>query len=176
MNQFKIKQIKDADDPNFIAFWNIYNASFPLTERRTFEQQTAVFKKSGYQVNGYLSENRIIGFIAFWTTTEFVFIEHLAIAPEVRSKGLGSAILKPFIERETIPVILEIEPVINDLTRRRLKFYQSLGFVQNEHLHYQPPYHAEDLPLHLVILAYPNHINEDLYHQFAQFQINTVMN
>lgn len=175
MEHFKIQRIKSNKDQHFAEFWDIYSTSFPLTERRVSNQQTEVFKKQEYQVDIYLSDNHVVGFIAFWTTTDFIYIEHLAIAPEVRSMGFGSAILKPFIEREPIPVILEIEPIINDLTRRRLKFYESLGFVQNEHLHYQPPYHTSDQPLHLVILTYPNQIDENIYRQFAQFQKNTVM-
>ncbi len=175
MDQLKIHRIKNEEDQYFAEFWKIYSASFPLNERRVSNQQTDVFKKQEYQVDIYLSDKYVIGFIAFWTAKDFIYIEHLAIAPEIRSNGFGSAILKPFIEREPIPVILEIEPIINDLTRRRLKFYESLGFVQNEHLHYQPPYHTSDQPLHLVILTYPNQIGEDLYRQFAQFQKNTVM-
>jgi len=175
MEHFKIHQIKNADDPHFAEFWKIYSASFPLNERRESDQQADVFKKQEYQVDIYLSDNHVIGFIAYWTTTNFIYIEHLAIAPDVRSKGFGSAILKPFIEREPIPVILEIEPIINDLTRRRLKFYESLGFVLNDHPHNQPPYHTSDQPLHLVILTYPNQIDKDIYWQFTQFQKNTVM-
>ncbi len=175
MEHFKIQQIKSKENRYFAEFWKIYSASFPLNERRVSNQQTAVFKKQEYQVDIYLSDNHVIGFIAFWTTTDFIYIEHLAIAPEFRSKGFGSAILKPFIEREPVPVILEIEPIINDLTRRRLKFYESLGFVQYDHPHYQPPYHTSDQPLHLVILTYPNQINENLYRQFTKFQKNTVM-
>ena len=175
MDQLKIHQIKSKEDQYFAEFWKIYSASFPLNERRVSNQQTDVFKKQEYQVDIYFSDNHVIGFIAFWTTKDFIYIEHLAISPEVRSKGFGSTILKPFIETKPIPVILEIEPTIDDLTRRRLKFYESLGFVQNEHLHYQPPYHSEDLPLYLVILTYPNKIDEAIYQQFAQYQKNTVM-
>jgi ribosomal protein S18 acetylase RimI-like enzyme len=174
-DQLKIHQIRNEEDQYFAEFWKIYSASFPLNERRVFTQQTEVFKKQEYQIDIYLSGNHFVGFIAFWTTTDFIYIEHLAIAPEVRSKGLGSAILKPFIETKPIPVILEIEPLINDLTRRRLKFYESLGFVRNKHLHFQPPYHPTDQPLKLEILTYPHLINADLYFQFSQFQKNTVM-
>jgi len=175
MDQLRIHQIKNAEDQHFAEFWKIYSASFPLNERRVYNQQTEVLKKQEYQVDAYLSDNQFIGFIAYWTTKDFIFVEHLAIAQEVRSNGFGSAILKPFIERETIPVILEIEPTINDLTRRRLKFYESLGFVRNDHLHFQPPYHIEDQQLKLEILTYPHQINAGLYFQFSQFQKNTVM-
>jgi len=175
MGHFNIQRIKSDKDQYFAEFWKIFSASFPLNERRIFTQQTEVFKKQEYQVDIYLSDNHVFGFIAFWTTTDFIYIEHLAIAPEVRSKGLGSAILKPFIERESIPVILEIEPTIDDQTRRRLKFYESLGFIRNDHLHFQPPYHPEDQPLKFEILTYPHQISADLYFQFSQFQKNTVM-
>jgi len=175
MEHFKIHRIKSRDDQHFAEFWKIYSASFPLNERRVFTQQTDVFKKQEYQVELYLLVNHVVGFVAFWATKDFIYIEHLAIAPEVRSKGLGSAILKPFIERETIPMILEIEPTIDELTHRRLKFYESLGFVRNDHLHFQPPYHPEDQPLKLEILTYPHQISADLYFQFSQFQKNTVM-
>jgi ribosomal protein S18 acetylase RimI-like enzyme len=175
MDQLIIHQIRDGEDRYFAEFWKIYSASFPLNERRVSNQQTDVFKKQEYQFDSYLLDNHVIGFIAYWTTADFIYIEHLAIAPEIRRKGLGSAILKPFIEKEPIPVILEIEPIINNLTRRRLKFYESLGFVQYAHPHYQPPYHISDQPLHLVILTYPNQIDENLYRQFTKFQKNTVM-
>ena len=175
IDPLKIHRIKSKEDQYFAEFWDIYSTSFPHNERRVSNQQTEVFKKREYQVDIYLFDNHIVGFIAFWTTKDFIFIEHLAIATEVRSKGLGSAILKPFIEREPIPVILEIEPPINDLTRRRLKFYESLGFIRNDHLHFQPPYHPEDQPLKFEILTYPLQISADLYFQFSQYQKDTVM-
>ena len=174
-DQLKIHQIRNAEDQHFAEFLKIYSASFPLNERRISNQQSDVFKKQEYQVDLYLLDNHVVGFIAFWATKDFIYIEHLAIAPEVRSKGLGSVILKPFIETKPIPVILEIEPTIDDQTRRRLKFYESLGFIRNDHLHFQPPYHPEDQPLKLEILTYPHLINADLYFQFSQFQKNTVM-
>ena len=170
-----IHQIKNPEDPYFAKFWEIYSTSFPLNERRTFEQQSAVLKKAEYQVNIYLSENQVIGFIAQWTTKEFVFIEHFAVSPEVRGIGFGSAILKPFIEKQAIPILLEIEPPVDDLSRKRLRFYESLGFVSNDHLHFQPPYHPEDQPLRLMILTYPHQTDEEGYRQFSQFQKNTVM-
>lgn len=175
MNQLKIHQLKDKEDQYFANFWEIYSDSFPLNERRTIKQQESILNKVGYQLNIYLSDIQVIGFIAFWTAKEFVFIEHFAVAPEVRSKGLGSIILKPFIESKAIPVILEIETPVNELKRRRLKFYELLGFTKNDHIHFQPPYHKGEKPLRLEILAYPAVISDDLYNQFALFQKENIM-
>lgn len=175
MNQFKIHQIKNKEDQYFAEFWKVYSKSFPLNERRTSGQQIEIFKKTGYQLISYLSGNRIIGFVAFWTSKEFVFIEHFAVTCEVRNKGFGSAILKQFLVRNVNPVILEIEPPVDDLTRKRLRFYESSGLIGNKHLHFQPPYHPGDQYLQLDILTYPHQITADLYKQFSQFQKNTVM-
>ena len=175
MEHFKIHRIKNKEDPHFAEFWKIYSSSFPLSERRNPDQQTSIFKNQDYQLEVYLLDNHAIGFIAHWKAKEFVFIEHFAIASEVRNKGFGNAILKEFIEGNIVPVILEIEPPMDDLTRRRLKFYEYLGFIWNDHLHYQPPYHPEDQPLKFEILTYPNQISTNLYFQFSQFQKNTVM-
>ena len=78
MDQLKIHQIKSKEDQYFAEFWKIYSASFPLNERRVSNQQTDVFKKQEYQVDIYLSDNHVIGFIAFWATKDFIYIEHLA--------------------------------------------------------------------------------------------------
>jgi len=175
VNQFENHRIVNAEDPYFIPFWSIYNESFPLNERRTSEQQTVVFNKPGYRVDLYLSGFDVMGFIASWEATEFVFIEHFAVSSEFRGKGIGSSILSPFILSKTKPVILEIDPPVDELTRRRLRFYSALGFLINDYPHIQPSYRSGELPLLLTLLSWPDLISEETYHQFSQFQKNIVM-
>ncbi len=175
MKNFNFQQIKSSEHPGFSEFWTIYSESFPFNERRDFNQQVAVLKKSDYQLDLYFLENQFSGFISYWKSDKFIFIEHLAISPGFRSKGLGSALLKPFIESQSVPVLLEIEPPINEITNRRLRFYESLGFVPNLHLHFQPSYHPGEHPLKLDILSYPREISKECYDQFSHFQKYTVM-
>jgi GNAT superfamily N-acetyltransferase len=175
MNKFKIEQLKDSGNPFFAEFWSIYSQSFPLNERRDYDQQVAVLNKPDYQLDIYLVENKLYGFISYWKSDELIFVEHLAIAPCFQRMGLGSALLKPFIERQTVPVILEIEPPAEEITYRRLRFYQSLGFVTNLHLHFQPPYHDGEHPLKLDILSYPQRISKECYDLFSHFQKCTLM-
>ena len=150
--------IKDSQDQYFADFWRIYTESFPLNERRTPEQQILIFPKPHYQTNAYIINNQIVGFIANWNDPEFIFIEHFAISSEFRSKKLGSTVLQQFIDDFKIPVILEIEMPIDELTRRRLKFYELAGFIRNPHQHYMPPYHENDPPLEMEILTFPTQI------------------
>ena len=170
MESFKIMQLKTHENFWFAEFWSIYAESFPLNERRDYEQQIEVLNNPAYQLDIYFSEDKLSGFISFWNSKEFIFIEHLAITPAFQNKGLGSSLLKLFIESHLIPVILEIEPPIDNITNRRLRFYDSLGFVMNSHFHFQPPYHPDDKPLQLNILSYPDQITKENYNRFSSFQ------
>jgi len=175
MVPFSSHQILNSDDSYFPEFWGVYTSSFPLTERRTIDQQTAVFNNPDYFLSVILIDNQLIGFISYWVSKEFVFIEHLAIRPESRNKGLGKVILKPFIESLSVPVILEIELPVDALTEQRLRFYESLNFKINNHKHAQPPYHNGDEPIPMKILSYPAEISDLQYQMFATFQKDTVL-
>ena len=175
MNQFMIRPLISFQDEWFEEFWQIYSVSFPLYERRDYEQQVAVLDNSLYQLDLYFFGDKLSGFISYWKSDEFVFAEHLAISPDFRGKGFGSALLKPFSESRSVPVILEIEPPIDEISIRRLRFYKSLGFVINHHIHLQPPFHDGDNPLLLNILTYPDQINHGLYTRFSHFQKRTMM-
>jgi len=175
MDQLQIHQITSPNDQFFDEFWLVYNASFPHNEKRTLEQQTDVFKKPECRLKVFISDNHVWGFISFWTTDGFIFIEHLAVAPEFRNRGLGKTILKPFVESYSKPIILEIEFPVYNLTIGRLHFYESLGFQLNEHEHSQPPYHTEDEPVPMKILSYKKVISDADYQQFKRFQNEIVM-
>ena len=175
MDPYQVHQINNQDDKYFDEFWRIYNASFPLNEKRTLDQQTSVFNKPDYRLNVFISDYQLLGFISFWRADDFIFIEHLAVAPELRNRGFGKTILKPFIESYSQPVILEIELPVDSITRRRLHFYESLGFQLNEQGHSQPPYHIGESPVPMKILSHMKVITEIEYQQFKRFQTNIVM-
>lgn len=170
MESLKIEQIKTHENFWFAEFWSIYSVSFPLNERRDYKQQIEVLNNPDYQLDIYFSEDKLSGFISFWNSEEFIFIEHLAIAPAYQGKGLGSSLLKPFLECQSVTVILEIEPPVDEITNRRLNFYKSLGFEANSHIHFQPPYHSQDQPLRLNIMSYPNQISRECYDRFSELQ------
>jgi ribosomal protein S18 acetylase RimI-like enzyme len=175
MDQFKIHQIKNPRDQYYGEFWRIYTLSFPLDERRIGTQQSDIFTKPDYFLNTYISDHQFIGFISFWTAKEFIFIEHLAIASEFRNRGFGSIIVRSVVKSNPNPIILEIEPPVDDTSRSRLHFYESLNFKLNDHKHYQPAYHSGDQPVAMKILSYPDEISDLNYQQFARFQREIVM-
>jgi hypothetical protein len=88
------------------------------------------------------------GLLAYWKWDTLIYVEHLAVSPEHRGQGIGHAVL------DMLPgtVILEIEPVEDSATARRLAFYESCGFMRLPQPHVQLAYQAgeEDIPLWLL--------------------------
>lgn len=103
------------------------------------------------------------------------YIEHFAIDPSFRNGQLGSSILNYFLttyspnikfkSREEYPetklVVLEVERPINpkseELSARRIRFYERLGFSLLNFDYHQPPYHSgnEFIPMHLMSFGTP---------------------
>lgn len=73
------------------------------------------------------------------------------------------------------PIVLEIEPPQDDISRRRRAFYERCGFCTTEHAHLQPPYHAGQAELPLVVMSYPRAIDAAEYAAFNRFLRGYVM-
>lgn len=124
-----IKQLHDFD-----AIYKIMEESFPEDERRPYDEQKALLLDSRYSISG---ENG--GFIATWEFDDFIFIEHFAVDKNMRNSGLGSRMLKEFLETSKKPVCLEVEPPDTEMAKRRIGFYERNGFFLNEYDYFQPP-------------------------------------
>lgn len=159
----------------FSDFWEIYNDSFPVYEKRNLNQQVEVFSKTNYFLNSFIDNNIVVAFLEFWDYPEFCFIEHFAVNKTYRSKGYGKILLDGFISSFKKPIILEIDPITEEISAKRLKFYQSLGFIENNYEHYQPPYRNDENPVPLKILTHPVTISQELYNLFQFIQKNIIV-
>ena len=112
--------------------------------------------------------DEFIGFILWWDFEHIRYIEHLAIVPRLRGKGYGQRILKKFTSRPDIPLLLEVEHPDTEINKRRINFYQRIGFVVNEYEYKQPPYKkcGNDVPL--ILMTYPNVISKRDIELFCQ--------
>lgn len=73
------------------------------------------------------------------------------------------------------PVILEIDPPVDDLSHRRQGFYERAGYHANPYAHVHPPYHAANCGHALVVMSYPGALSADTYAAFAYYLQHTVM-
>ncbi|UUX34951.1 GNAT family N-acetyltransferase [Fundicoccus culcitae] len=140
-------------------------ASFPREEYRSVEEQLALFSRPEYQVYGYLSEQVLAAFLAIWDGPSFVFLEHFAVDERFRGGGLGSKLLLEWLELDgqTKPVILEIEPPVNEIQKRRAAFYERNGFVLSNWSYEQPALSDDKEPVPVVLMTYPKVISEQLF-------------
>lgn len=147
----------------------LYENSFPFLEKRSEAEQKRVMQNPLYKAS-FISENEFEGIMYYWETENFLYLEHLAVLPELRSKGIASRALTVLKEKSgNKPIILEIDMPVDSVSKRRLAFYERNGFAMNEHKHIQPKYHKGDSDLELKILSYPEKIDCKEYDAFVAF-------
>ena len=65
-------------------------------------------------------------------------MEHFCVRPELRGRRYGAKALEE-LGRDGKTVVLEIDPPVDDIARRRQGFYQRCGFAVNPYPHVHPP-------------------------------------
>lgn len=168
-------RIASTGHPLYTAFKEIYAGSFPVFEQRTEAQQQAAFSSAAYRLTAYTENGTFIGFMAYWTFGNYVYIEHFAMSPALRGNGYGSRALYDFVSGSPRTVLLEIDPVTDAVSAARLRFYERCGFHANGYRHIHPPYREGYSGHPLVVLSSGRPITPDEYALFARYLAETVM-
>ena len=132
---------------------DLLHTAFPADERRDDAQQREYTDhKKEFAAYALIDGNEPIGLITCWHFTEFVYVEHLAVAPSKRNGGYGAEILRSLNERHKGIIVLEVELPQDEMSRRRIAFYERNGFELCRLPYLQPPYRPGDtsLPMHLM--------------------------
>lgn len=154
-------EIFNRDD--FDSIFEIMEDSFPLEEYRTYEEQLALLNNPNYRILGIREGKAPVAFAAIWAFQSFTFIEHLATSPNFRDRGLGKKVLCAIIEKSNTPVCLEVEPPSDDLTRRRIGFYERNGMHLNLYPYVQPSISKGRAPIELFIMTSGAQIDGETY-------------
>ena len=138
---------------NFDEIYNILESSFEPFLHRGYERQKALLENNKYKLITYKENDKILGFLSYWEIEpELFFVEHFAVDDSLRGKGIGSKIFKEFLEKKGDKV-LEVEPPHTDIDKRRIKLYESFGFIFHQQEYYQPPYNEGDDKIRLHIMS-----------------------
>lgn len=146
---------------NFNQLWDLYQRSFPEVERRTIDQQKQVMGEENYHMEYFFEDSDFTGFILYWVLPSFLFIEHVAVDDRFRGRGLGKKYLEKMIKDSDVPIILEVEPPENEMAKRRIKFYERLGFVLNQYEYYQPSYVKDGEPIRLIVMSHGSALSKE---------------
>ncbi len=152
----------------FGQVYEILEQSFPECERRTAEGQRALLKNSAYQIYTAKSGDEIQGLLTSWEFEEFWFAEHFAVRPQARGSGLGAAMMRAYLRRAGRMVILEAEPPETETARRRIGFYERLGFACNGFAYSQPSLRAGYGWLPLKLLSHPRALTPEEFERFKK--------
>lgn len=174
-------RIYSEKDPLFERAIDLYRESFPYIEQREVPVLIRNLKDERFHFTLFLTEEKgeFVGFYTFWVLggenreDQYIYGEHFAIDPPKRCGGIGSTVLS-YIKNQGIPVILEIEDPVDDLTLRRKGFYERNGFVLNRHDHLQPAYHCNTDPLPMKIMTFPREFTEAEYCNFQKEQLTII--
>ena len=146
---------RDTSDALMDTAMTFYRASFPSHELRLWADQKAVMSDPAYHFDMCLTDGALAGLILYWDFGAYIYVEHFCVEPNLRGQGLGTLILRALAQQNDKPIILEIDPLVDDVALHRRDFYTRCGYVQNDYKHIHPPYQCANRGHELIIMSYP---------------------
>lgn len=132
--------------PQWQAAESLYLSAFPANERRSVEKWRQLSTADArFSVFAICRGGEFCGFISVWNFATFRYVEHFAVEARLRGKSIGSKVLRCLkTAAPSVPIVLEVEPPCDDMTRRRVRFYEGNGFVLSDLPYLQPPYEGTE--------------------------------
>ncbi len=168
--------LQKLDKKDFDEIFSLLEAAFPPSERRTKEDQEKLMDLDEYSIFGLKKRGSLIGFVAEWEGPEYRFVEHFVVNEAFRGHGIGSELLSDYHDLSDKPVVLEVEPPENDVQKKRVRFYKRNGYHLSEYSYVQPTINADIKGVPLVLMTYPDGLNDDLFLTLKDWLFTTVYN
>lgn len=161
-------QINPDQTTRWNSVWELYEESFPEAERRKKEDHLRACNDTRFFPLSAWEGRDLIGLMFFWEWDSYRYLEHFAVNPELRGQGHGSQMLRHLRDSEHT-TILEIDPLINELSVRRLQFYERAGYSLTPYRFIHLPYRLDAKAQELLILSYPHMITKEQHYDFKRF-------
>lgn len=164
----KLLVVESVADACFAELVALYERSFPRHERREIVALIRVLGRDFMTLYQLRFNDVFAGVLILWRFGSFRYVEHFAIAEQFRSAGLGAELMNQILEEDSGPVLLEVEPDVDEMSVRRIGFYERLGFHRNDHAYTQPPYRRGELGTELLIMSYPRQLSAEVFEDFIE--------
>lgn len=177
----ELTRIQDTAHPHWAQAWDIYEQSFPLCEQRPLQQHIKALDDPTFHYNLLTENGKLLGLLSWWDwetadSTAFRFGEHFAITPAIRGGGYGSEALRFLLGDPNRIVLLEIDPPVDDISKRREQFYLRNGLVTNyEYDHIHPSFRSDTEPHRLFIMSHPRPLTPVEFSEFQRFNNQHVL-
>ena len=113
----------------FAPAMELYGMSFPYNEQREPDSQAKIMSDPEYHFELIYENESFVGTVLSWENADFIYIEHFCMLPDVRGRGCGARALE-LLRARGKTIILEIDPPVDDISRRRKDFYERNGFFR----------------------------------------------
>lgn len=146
-----------ADDGDKLTFIHqLMEEAFPAAERRSRRDFEALLaSEPRFLLYLIYRDEALVGFLSTWHLEDFYYGEHFAILPTERNRGTGREVLR-LLKRETspeAPFVFEVEPPLDEWSKRRLAFYESMGMQVLSRSYIQPSYGEDRPPIPLYLMG-----------------------
>lgn len=149
-------KLADSDHPHFAQ--DLFEDAFPKEERPPF---ASLKHRDGAKFHFLVASNGDgdgdqgypVGILTYWNFEDFVYVEHFAIASELRNQGFGKAVFLDFMMQQSEQVVLEVEMPHDEQSEHRIEFYSSMGLFRNVQQYEQPSYYGLDSVIPMIIMS-----------------------
>ncbi len=148
-------QILEIKNNDFEEIYSLVRTTFPKEECYPYDYHYKALMRPSFFGRKLVLDNKIKAFVTGFQQKNYLFLDYFAVDKNLRGQGIGGKFLKKVIESVQCPVILEVELPETEMAKRRIVFYERLGFQLNTYP-YRMPLIAEgfgDTPLY--IMSYP---------------------
>ncbi len=167
-------RMTSAEEPMYEEAMALYGKSFPVHEQREEGCQRQIMDTPDYHFDLIYDGEVFAGMILYWQTESFLYVEHFCIDPGQRNKRYGQRALE-LLKEKGKTIILEIDPPVDEIAKRRKGFYERAGFSENEFAHVHPPYHSGNQGHSLVVMSWPSKLRKSEYEAFDVYLKKVVM-
>ena len=147
--------------------WKLYEASFPIAELRKKKDHLRACQDPYFFPISAWEGDRLIGLLFYWEWSTYRYLDYLAVLPELRDHGYGFQMLQHLRDTEH-KVILEIDPLTDEQSLRRLHFYEHAGYTLTPY-RFSLAYRLDAEPQELLIMSFPDMITKEQYNDFLDF-------
>lgn len=166
-----------TEDSRYAFIENLLHESFPEGERREDDRQRYNVDNNPLFTTYLINDEEAdisVGVITVWRFKKFCYVEHLATYPNIRNKGYGNKIIRTLLDGcKDITVVLEVEMPEDEMSKRRIGFYERNGFRLCTKNYLQPPYRlgGKPIPMYLMFSGCES-IDEDFENIKAEIYSN----
>lgn len=159
LQQLQVIAMPNADEMLFGQAWQLYEAAFPPMERREEELHRRLLAHPQFHTELFLHEQQLVALLFWWQFSGIRFVEHLAVDPQRRNQGIGQVVMKRFLTELQDLVVLEVDLPTDENSRRRIGFYERLGFKLNPFAYRQLPMREGGCAVEMLLLSFPRFLD-----------------